>query len=83
MEHTADELIYAIRTATDLNELKRLVGPAEYENEMERKRLEQVDSIWSLCQREYRGDLDALPWATKEKYDRLNREITEFENKYC
>ena len=47
---TADELIDAIRSASSLDELLRLVGPSDEENEQARSRLEALDRVSEACE---------------------------------
>lgn len=76
---TAEQLISAIHSADNLNELKRLVGPPQSEERRAAERLKQIDRIFDR----WADKLDQMPPATKERFERLDREQTEFENKYC
>lgn len=73
------QLITAIRNAESLAELQRLVGPSEEEEARAKQRMSQIDAMWDRCN----GDLSTLAVFTKERYDQLMLEQTEFENKYC
>lgn len=73
------QLITAIRNADSLEELQRLVGPSDEEEAQAKQRLSQIDTIWNRCN----GDLSALNVFTKDRYDQLMLQQTEFENKYC
>lgn len=80
---TAEELTTAIRNATDLKDLKHMVGPADDESEKAVRRLAQIDAIWKRCEKHYGSDPALWPWEDKELYDRLMKEQGEFESEYC
>lgn len=42
---TVEQLIAAIRDAETLVELKRMVGPSEWQNEQAGKRVERIDEL--------------------------------------
>ncbi len=78
-EFTAEQLIDAIRGASDLSELKRLVGPTQEQLDRARQRLRQMDIIWNHTER----DGKTMSMAQEARYNRLMAEQTEFENHYC
>lgn len=82
-EYTKEELVAAIRNATALGDLKRMVGPAEGESEKAAGRLEQIAAIWTRCEKHYGSDTALWPTDDKEIYDRLMKEQGAFESEYC
>jgi hypothetical protein len=80
--HTADELIEAIRNATDMNTLKRLVGPSKAELELAEARKKVIDSVLTSRSRTYGDNLDYWPDDVRTFYEMLSQEQTEFENLY-
>jgi len=80
---TAEHWKEAIRDADSLNELKRLVGPADDDNEAARLRLEAMHLIWLRCKDKYGFDRSAWPWVDRENYERLQAEQDAFESDYC
>lgn len=79
---TVDELIEAIRNATDLADLKHMVGPTVGDDERAVQRLEQIDAIWTRCEKHYGSDTALWPSHDKEIYDRLMKEQGDYESRY-
>jgi hypothetical protein len=77
-EHTVGELIEAIRSASDLKELKRLVGPSAAEAERAEQRLIAIDGIYER----HGWDKDKWPYAVFERFMALDHLQTAFENEY-
>ena len=70
---TAEQLIAAIRDAETLVELKRLVGPSEYDNQQAGQRVERIAELWSRKKSLTYGEEDLLSELEDEQY-RFERE---------
>lgn len=79
---TKEDLIDAIRGATSLAELRRLVGPSDAMNQEAENRLKKLDEIAEACDwgnmfPDYRAQL------YREKWGRIMAEQSAFEAEYC
>jgi len=79
MKYTAQQLEDAIRNASDLAELKRMVGPSQEESERNEKRLAEIDRIYNR----YGAELSYWPDHASERYRELWDEQNRFESEYC
>lgn len=88
-ELTADQLIDAIRSASSLAELRRLVGPTAEQNEASRNRCNQIEQLYKTYGYEVVGDTDVRvgrwkwPWHAQERLERLEEEQRAYEAEYC
>lgn len=78
---TVEMLVHAIRGATDLAELKRLVGPSPQEQEAAKARTEALDRLSHACEW---GSVTPSVEAqqARERWQRIMAEQTEYENAY-
>lgn len=79
---TLESRIASIREASDLTELKRLVGPSAEERAAAEQRLRQLDALSPACE----WNSVCPSWAAREARERWNRVMAEqgaFENAYC
>ena len=80
---TYDELADAIRNATDLSELKRLVGPSAEEKQASRDRLARLDALAPSCEFEkFDCQCTAEERAARERYKNVEHEQAQFESTY-
>ena len=79
---TAEELVDAIREADSLEELQRMVGASEHENELAKQRLEQLDALSPACKwDEMCPDYEAQQ--ARERWDSIMKVQGEYESRYC
>lgn len=78
---TAQELIDAIRGAHSLDELRRLVGPSDAEQEAARSRLALLDGIDALCEWGSVAPSYAAQEA-RERHAKIARVQGEYESRY-
>ncbi len=78
---TVEMLVHAIRGASDLGELKRLVGPSPEEEAASKSRLEALDRLSHACDW---GNVAPSQEAqqARERWQQIMAEQTEFENAY-
>lgn len=78
---TADELIDAIRSASSLDELLRLVGPSDEENEQARSRLQALDRVSEACEWD-KACPSPSAMRARERYHSILDAQAEYENRY-
>lgn len=79
MTHTVKSLTAAIREATSLAELKKLVGPSPEEDEQARKRIAAIECMFAR-----HGNLVRdWPDYARDKYRWLQQAQDRYESKYC
>ncbi|EGH9360803.1 hypothetical protein IFG57_003965 [Salmonella enterica] len=78
MEFTVEQLLKAIRSADNLDELKRLVGASEDEEAEFSRMLREHETIGD----KYNWNVDLMPPHIRDKFERLNTDINTFESCY-
>ena len=81
---TKDDLILAIRNAESLDELKRLVGPTDEENQVAKIRIEKIKSLWDKAEAmEWGHDPKSWPYPYCDIFIVFDTKQSAFENLYC
>jgi len=77
--YTIEQLENAIRTASSLDELRRMVGPSSEQEDVAVKRLDRIDRIGAR----YEFDEDRMPARVRGLYRQLWSEQNDYEAKFC
>lgn len=78
-QHTVESLTQAIRDATSLAELKRMVGPSDEENERARQRVEHIEQM----HKDYGPPSHTWPSYALYRHEQLQKQQDEFEAMYA
>lgn len=74
----------AIRSANCLEDLKRMVGPSDEDEDMAVNRVKKLDAMWDRAERSRWGyDPSRWPYPYNEEYQRVSQEQKDYENQYC
>lgn len=83
MSLTAEYLVNEIRRATELADLKRIVGPSDEEDQLSIQRLDKIDRLYEKAQANAWGaDPKGWPFPYSDTYVRLMDEQRQYENLY-
>lgn len=78
---TLESLTAAIRSAGSLDELLRLIGPSEEENQQARARLALLESVTAKCEWG-NPSISLAAHQARERYGHIMAEQIDYENRY-